>query len=210
MEEKIRSALSAIEACENALSNLGDDGLKDQAVQLSLLRIHRFRITKSKTTDKRRRNNDSRTQTRPSEAFCTGMTEAAAKNFMNASNAVMNDAWEKPQGPIFSKLEFERKAAPILTLLNSYRQFANTRKAVLRVLSVLIAHDIDQSVETLEVSGYGDTVREWAQRLQMDPLRIVCVERTGRWYMDFLSLDERIGLGALLMMGRAHTWYVNS
>ena len=114
------------------------------------------------------------------------------------------DSWDQPENSVFSETRIEGGETPILTLLISYKRSASVKTAGLRILSVLIAHDVDQCVETRNTARYDEIRCIWAQRSGMSVEEITAVERTGRWYMDFLELRPGVRLGALLMLGNNH------
>ena len=139
------------------------------------------------------------------EYLCEDVTLNSTTAVQRAWSSITDDRWELPQNCIFSAIRVGGEKDPTLSLLTSYKRFAHARKIALRILSVLIAQDIDQSVETRNVASCGEMLETWAQQSGMSARDIKNIEQTGRWYMDFLDRHPRVGLGALLMLGNNHS-----
>ncbi len=172
-------ALHTLRRCANDLAALSNESLSSRDIQRGITDVHRFRrIARSGTSETRNRSQEADAL----ESFCAKMSTTLALRFKSAWRSVKEDCWEQPQGSVFSEVRIEGGDTSILTLLVSYKRSACVRKAVLRILSVLIAHDVDQNVETRDNGKYGEMRDIWAQKSGMSTNDITNVERTGRWY----------------------------
>ncbi|KAK0823041.1 hypothetical protein LTR73_008833 [Friedmanniomyces endolithicus] len=144
------------------------------------------------------------------EYLCEDVTLNSTTAVQRAWSSITDDRWELPQNCIYSAIRVGGEKDPTLSLLTSYKRFAHARKIALRILSVLIAQDIDQFVEMRNVASCGEMLEIWAQQSGMSARDIKNIEQTGRWYMDFLDRHPRVGLGALLMLGNNHSVFGKS
>jgi len=181
-------ALMTGAAYEDALKRLTDEEHKTPQIRD---RVHRIATARK---GGRRRSSSDITQQRSS--------------VLKSQLTVVAQSWREVEDrrPCFSGdfVGGHGTSHAVHVLMRMYDQAGESARkhyAEMRMLSLLIAHSIEQCVEKHPESNKAEAINRTAEELGVADITLRRIEFRGSWYMD---LAERIGLGVLPLLGPVH------